>query len=307
MGAIVFMSFVALFPQTQAASAGLAMAADAPTGGFRQVIAASGVKLFWLPDGSRTRLTGGFQCHSSDYGVQGPDTWPAISPTEALVAFSRRVEPECFSNRHIFTVDADGIVSQLTTSPGLNEYPAWSGDGSQVAYTRSLEGDSDIWVISRDGLGDSPMIQGVGDQTDPTWDRTTGHVAFASEQEGRFEIRDWDPSSASSTLIIRGAMDFRHPAWSPDGQHIAVVATPRHDRGVGAEAYVLDIASGELVRVSDERWDVHDVAWAPTSQQLAVGTCGTDQCSIATWALSTGRRRAIGPGGTPDWGAWPTP
>ena len=45
---------------------------------------------------------------------------------------------------------ADGAI-QLTTDPALDSWPAWSPDGTQIAFISNRSGNNDIWVIPAAG------------------------------------------------------------------------------------------------------------------------------------------------------------
>lgn len=58
-------------------------------------------------------------------------------------------------NYDIYVLDADGQPERLTESEGDEGFPAWSSDGSQIAFgRREGNGTVDLWVMAADGSGE---------------------------------------------------------------------------------------------------------------------------------------------------------
>jgi TolB protein len=110
-----------------------------------------------LDGSSRRRLTTG-----------EPDTDPDWSPDGDEIVFVRGVNLSSFeeSNDDLYVLDvATGRTRQLTrTPPGVYEAaPAWSPDGSRIAFARSargsqFDGTASIHVIGRDGSGERLVL-----------------------------------------------------------------------------------------------------------------------------------------------------
>lgn len=86
------------------------------------------------------------------------DFQPAFSPDGTKIAFvSDRDGPFVSgqgTNEEIYTMNADGSdVRRLTYTSAWEENPAFSPDGSRIAFTSGREGDYEIYVMNADGSG----------------------------------------------------------------------------------------------------------------------------------------------------------
>jgi Tol biopolymer transport system component len=119
---------------------------------------------------------------------------------------------------------------QITFPPGI-EYddraPAWSPDGRQIAFARTLydvEGDDRESVWIHEGSGERRLIAGGS----PSWS-VNGDIAFSRPGGFLYTIR---PDGSQLRRIVRARCS--DPDWSPDGRQIVCrigsdIATVRAD------------------------------------------------------------------------------
>lgn len=118
-------------------------------------------------------------------------------------------------------VSATGSGSvPLTTRAGDN-YPAWSRDGTRLAYSSTQGGSRDLWIRDMTTGSERRLTDDVAQDTWPAWSPRGDWIAFASDRGGTFDI--WAvPTSGGEPVLIAGRVgDESAPAWSPDGLTIA--------------------------------------------------------------------------------------
>jgi TolB protein len=95
------------------------------------------------------------------------DEVPSWSPDSKQILFSSDMHGEPQSrNYDIYIMNIDGSnLRRLTKTEGAASYPTMSPDGSKIAFDLSTEGNSDIYVIEKDGS--NPVCLGKG--SDPDW------------------------------------------------------------------------------------------------------------------------------------------
>ena len=68
----------------------------------------------------------------------------------------------------IMNFDGGGIVN-LTNDPVYDREPAWSPDGTKIAYATVKSGNFDICVMNPDGTGKAILTTSPGNDYDPDW------------------------------------------------------------------------------------------------------------------------------------------
>ena len=80
-----------------------------------------------------------------------------------------------------------GIVN-LTRSPGGDEQPAWSPDGTRIAFSRHFQGNSDIYAMNSDGTGQTNLTNLAGLNRDHAWSPDGERLLFTRFRELASEV-----------------------------------------------------------------------------------------------------------------------
>ena len=84
-----------------------------------------------------------------------------------------------------FMVTVAAVIRRLTNNSDRDEDPAWSPDGTRIAFASTR----DIHVMNADGSGVKRLLGGVGAvDMDPAWSQDGARIAFASYRDGNGEI-----------------------------------------------------------------------------------------------------------------------
>ena len=71
----------------------------------------------------------------------------------------------------IFAWGEGQVLKRLTDNAGIDTSPAWSPDGTQIAFVSNRLGTPQIWVMGADGSGRRRLVQNtdkIGAET-PSW------------------------------------------------------------------------------------------------------------------------------------------
>ena len=166
----------------------------------------------------------------------------------------------------VYTVLSDGSgLTQITSGGGKSE-PAWSPDGTRIAYTSSVDGDSEIYVMDADGVSVVNLTSNLDADSSPTWSPDGQQIAFATNRDGTgVEIYVMNADGTVPMRLTNIAGDDTDPAWSPDGSKIAFRSTRDGDN----EIYVMDANGANPTRLTTRGANDSGPSWSADSLKLA--------------------------------------
>ena len=118
--------------------------------------------------------------------------------------------------------------------------PAWSPDGTRIAFYSERDGSGDIYVMHADGSGVTRLTDTKADEGYPAWSPDGRAIAFDSDRDGNFEIYVMNADGSNvRRLTTSGARDVS-ASWSRDGRSIVFMS----DRDGGFDAYTAPATPG---------------------------------------------------------------
>ena len=126
----------------------------------------------------------------------------------------------------IWVMNADGS-KQRRVSRVSGEYPAWSPDGSKIAFDRLTFGPTgwDIWVVNADGSHPRSLIASRADEQGAAWSPDGKTIAYGSGRGAPPNYkRIWLANANGSRQHLLTRRVGERPAWSKSGTHLLFTA-----------------------------------------------------------------------------------
>jgi Tol biopolymer transport system component len=127
----------------------------------------------------------------------------------------------------IYVMNADGTgQTRLTFTAQSNQYPAWSADGTKIAFFSERDIiEAEIYVMNADGTGQTRLTNNPYPDHAPVWSPDGTKIAFQSRRVGNYEIYVMNADGTGQIDISNNPAFDVSPSWSPDGTKIAFTST----------------------------------------------------------------------------------
>jgi Tol biopolymer transport system component len=233
-----------------------------------------------------------------------PDNTPAPAASGDAGATGRIVPASVY----VTNVDGTGARTLTNRALAFDAHPAWSPEGSRIAFESTVDGKRNIWVMQADGQGLRRLTDfaGTASETAPAWSPRGDRIAYASERDGNSEIYVAGADGTGNRRLTEHPATDGVPAWSPDGTRIAFVSD--RDGSPGIWAMTADgSAPARLVAGSADPGS--KPAWAPDGRSIAfasdrdAGNLEIYVADVSGGATSTASKLIAGPtlDGEPAW------
>jgi Tol biopolymer transport system component len=172
-------------------------------------------------------------------------------------------------------MNADGTArEQLTDDPAEDFDPAWSPDGTQIAFRSHRDGSPEVYLVNADGSGERNLTDSPLSDYSPAWSPTGTQIAFASNRDadsGGNDIYLIDVASGTTQRLTIGGDIDEYPTWSPDGTRIAYACSDGVLQGGTAdfELCVMDADGSNIVQVTDAEGLSDYPVWSPDGDLIA--------------------------------------
>lgn len=224
---------------------------------------------------------------------------------------------------------AGGVAVALTTEPGRDESPSFSGDGSRIAFSSTRDGNAEIYVMDADGGNAQRLTQDPEADVWPVFSPAGTQIAFVhGVPSSTLRVVGVDGTGLTE---VAGAFG-RSPTWSPEGSALAYWGnaagnddvwrvsidgqgalnltmdpasdtapawSPEGDRIVfvsdrsgNDDLYLTDPTGGSLASLFASAYDDTHPAWSPAGSEVAY-LQHPDGAPAQLWTVDVDGRRSV--------------
>jgi len=140
---------------------------------------------------------------------------------EIVVASSRAGRFQLYSTERSNLSQLRKIVEDTAMA---NE-PAFSPDGSRLAYVSTRDGQPEIYVMDADGSNTARLTNSPAPDSDPSFTADGQAVVFHSLRTGHRQVFVQSITGSDAIQLTQEPADNSQPTVSPDGETIAYVST----------------------------------------------------------------------------------
>jgi TolB protein len=153
------------------------------------------------------------------------------------------------SEYQLQVADADGFGGQTilkSTEPIIS--PAWSPDGTRLAYVSFERKKPVVYVQSLTTGQRTPVANFSGSNSAPAWSPDGRRLAVTLTKDGGSQIYSIPAEGGAATRLTHSSAIDTEPNYSPDGQWIIFTS----DRGGGPQIYRMPVSGGQAQRLTFE-------------------------------------------------------
>jgi len=115
-------------------------------------------------------------------------------------------------------------LRKITDDTATATEPAFSPDGSHIAFTSTRDGQPEVYVMDADGSNAARLTNSPGLDGDPSFTADGQAVVFHSQRTGHRQIYLQPITSSVAVPLTQEPADNSQPSMSPDGEVIAFVS-----------------------------------------------------------------------------------
>lgn len=172
-------------------------------------------------------------------------------------------------SKEVYIADYDGSNSRtVTANGGLNKFPDWSSDNSELAFVTNLPGKSrwELWIQNLQG-GRRVLSMPTSYVSSPAFSQDGNRIAFSTRAKGASNPDVYVAAADGSRRVnLSNHPDIdTSPTWSPTSRQVAFVS----DRTGTPQVWVVDSDGSNVQQLVTEGGHCDSPNWSPDGRLVA--------------------------------------
>lgn len=183
-------------------------------------------------------------------------------------------------------------LRRLTDNPARDGSPAWSPDGTRIAFVSNRDGaHTEIYVMAPDGSKLRRLTHDPVWGTCPSWSPDSNSIAFLGFQGDEApHVYSIGADGSGLAQLTRGGHGDYCPSWSPHGRLVAFARST----GARSDIYTITPGASETRRIATLPGGVvPPISWSPDSTEVAFQVFQNASSDIYTAAADGSRSQRI--------------
>ena len=178
-----------------------------------------------------------------------------------------------------------------------------SPDGQTVVATYELGGNSNLYLLDRNGNVIRRLTDEPGIEVSPAWSPDGKQIVYVSDRSGSPQIFVLDLQSGKSRRVTYSGSYNTSPDWSPKGDRIVYTGRVGNRFAI----FTIPVEGGDPRKLTSEAFDSEDPTWSPDGRFIAFSSNRAGKYHLYVMqAGGENQRRLTGSGGDdtkPSWSA----